>query len=84
MPYLSESEKRRVLGRIQSDYKGCPQCGPMGTGSALGEMVGLPILEKGIPSGVVPGPQIMPLLPVTCNSCGYTVLFPAMKYVDFE
>lgn len=84
MPYLSESDKTKVLGKLQRDYKGCPQCGSLGSGSSLGELVGFPMLEKGVPSGVVPGPQVMPMLPVTCNSCGYTSFFPAMKYVDFD
>ena len=80
MGVLSEVKKSNALAAIQQKYRGCPLCAPFGTRSSLGDVVALPLVEKGIPSGLTLGNQFMPVIPVVCENCGHTTFFSATKY----
>jgi len=82
MGALSESEKEGVLAKIRQQYKGCPDCSPIGGGSSMGDIVALSVVEKGIPSGLTLGSQFIPAIPITCNSCGRITFFAAGKYTE--
>jgi hypothetical protein len=84
MPLLTSDEKEKLITQLKGKYKGCPLCGSFGTGAIIGDVVSLSVLERGVPSGVVPGPQLIPTIPVICNSCGHTTLFAAGQYISIK
>ncbi len=86
MPYLSSSERDDILDRITEEWREnnttCPGCG--GRGADLDDLAALPLLERAVPRGIVPGSQMIPVLPLTCHDCGTVTLLAAKRYVDFE
>jgi len=75
-------EKQSALDAIQNKYRGCSNCGTQG--GSLGDVVGLQIMEKGIPSGIAPGNQILPVIPLTCSNCGSVILFQAKEFISVD
>ncbi len=82
MGLMSYGEQQKAIESVKGKYQACTNCGAQG--GTIGDIVGLSVLERGIPSGVVPGTQVVAVLPVTCRSCGHVTLFGAKEFVELE
>ncbi len=82
MGLMSYSEQQKAISTLKTKYRGCPNCGSSGGG--IGDIVGVPILERGIPSGVAAGNQLLAMLPLTCPDCGYVTFFAAKEFVELD
>ena len=82
MGLMSQSEKEQVVDWLRSRYHGCPHCNSKA--AEVGDVLGLPVMERTIPSGIGPGQQVALVLPVTCRDCRYTVLFAAKEFLDLD
>src|ERR1041384_2090633 len=61
MGLMNQTEKQKFLDHLQSRYQGCPHCHVKGGG--LGDVVGLPVMERGLPDGIAPGQQVQLAIP---------------------
>lgn len=85
MPFLNSSQKSKVLAKLQSRPFKCPnQCSVLGTQGEVGELIGLQLVEHGVPSGLALGNQFMPVIPVTCKTCGGIAWYSAASLVDLS
>lgn len=85
MPFLSSSQKSKILSKLQSRPYRCPnQCSALGSQGEVGELIGLQLVEHGVPSGHVLGNQFMPVIPVVCKSCGGIALHAAAALIDMN
>ncbi len=82
MGLMSHSEQQKAIETLKGKYPRCSNCGM--TGGNIGDILGLPVIERAIPSGVAPGTQVVAVLPVTCRSCGHMTLFGAKDFVELE
>ena len=82
MGLMNYSEQQKAIETLKAKHRGCPNCHSQG--AEISDIVGLPVLERGIPSGIAPGNQIMSLLPVTCRVCGCVLLFGAKEFVNLD
>ncbi|MFC1968275.1 hypothetical protein ACFLVX_02645 [Chloroflexota bacterium] len=82
MGLMDYGEKQAALEAIRGKYRGCSNCGTQG--GNLGDVVGLQIMEKGIPSGIAPGNQILPVIPLTCAQCGSIIFFQAKEFISVD
>ncbi len=80
MGLMNQSEKERFLEHLRSHYRGCPAC--HGQGANAVEVVSLPVLERVLPDGIGPGPQLVPVIPVVCSQCGHVALFKAADFIS--
>ena len=82
MGMMTYSDQQRAIETVKRKYRGCPNCAMQG--ASIGDIVGLAVLERAIPSGIAPGSQLLPVLPVICQSCGYFTFFAAKEFVELE
>ena len=73
MGLLQYSDQEKVIEWVKARYRGCPNCDTQGAN--IGDIVGIPIMERTIPSGIGPGQQIIWALSVSCTNCGHTSFF---------
>jgi ribosomal protein S27AE len=81
MGLMSSSNRQKALNMVERNYRQCPNCG-MRQPSMLDEVIGLPLLEQAIPSGVSPANRWIPVLQVQCKNCGILSFFLASEFVD--
>ena len=85
MPFLTSDQKNEAISEIRQRFKKCPNdCTVIGGSVEIGELIGLPLAERGVPSGVVLGGQFMPVVPVVCKNCGCVTWFTAAGLVDLD
>lgn len=85
MPFLNSSQKRSALAKLQSRPFKCPnQCSVFGSQAEMGEVIGLPLVEHGVPSGLALGNQFMPVIPVVCKNCGGIAWYAAATLTDLN
>lgn len=85
MPYLSSSQKDELLRKMRNRTFNCPnRCSAVGASAQIGDIVGLPVVEKGVPSGVVLGNQFVPAIPIICGNCGAIAFFSIAGLVDLN
>jgi len=80
---MNYEEQQKALQAVQRKYSRCPNCG-IAAGAEIGDVVGLPVMERTIPSGVGLGGQVIPALPVTCKNCGHISLFSAKEFITSD
>ena len=79
MGIMNDADKRRFIEHLSANARnGCVACG----GKALEavDVVSMPVLERGLPGGLVPGTQMVPCIPVVCQRCGHISLFKAVGF----
>lgn len=60
-------------------------CPILGGSVQVGDLVGLPMVERAVPSGVTLSTnQFLPAVPVVCGNCGCITWFSAAGLVDFN
>ena len=79
MTIMSESEQQEAREAIGRKYRGCPNCGT--SSATVGDVVALGFLDRAVPSGVALSDRFLAVLPLTCNSCGYTSSYEAREFV---
>lgn len=80
MGLLQYSDQKKVIEWVKSKYQGCPNC--RAQGANIGDILGLPVMERKIPKGIGPGQQMMLVLSINCPSCGHMTLFSAGDLKD--
>lgn len=80
MGLLQHSDQEKVIEWVKTRYRGCPNCAAQGAN--IGDIVGLPIMERTIPSGIGPGQRIVWALSVSCVNCGHMSLFNSNELKD--
>jgi len=76
---MSHEEQQQALEAVKRKYGRCPNCGS--PDAELTDIIGLPIMERAIPSGIGLGDQVFPVLPVTCVGCKHITLFQGKEFV---
>ncbi len=85
MPFMTSDQKDEAISQVRQRFKKCPNdCTVTGGSVEVGDLVGLPLVERGVPSGVVLGGQFMPVIPVVCKNCGCVTWFSAAGLVDLD
>jgi hypothetical protein len=82
MGIMNSSEKSKFADHLRKYPKPCAIC--HGTDFDIADVAGMPILERGIPSGVAPGNQTAGVIPVVCKTCSHITFFSAMKFTDLS
>ena len=82
MGLMNQADRKRFLDYLKNYYKGCPICHSQQ--ATLADVVSLPVVEKTIPEGIGPGPQMIVAVPVVCKTCGHVVLFNAKGFICEE
>lgn len=80
MGLMSYSERQKALEKLKTKYLQCPNC--RGRDAAIDDVVGLPVLERTIPSGIGPGDQVIAAVPVICANCDHITFFGAKQLLD--
>ena len=83
MPFLDPDQKEKLLERNRPRLRGCP-CSPSGANREVGDVASAPILERGVPSGIATGNQLIPMIPVLCKNCGLIQWYSANGLVDLS
>ena len=78
MGLMKRSEKEQFTDHLRTHFRGCSICG--GKNVDIGDVVSLPILERAVPSGIAPGTQLIPVIPVICGQCGAISTFKAAGF----
>ena len=85
MPVLSPAQKERLLTKMRARQFNCPnKCSPLGTSGEIGDVVGIPVVEHGVPSGLILGNQFLPVIPIVCKGCGAVAWFSTAGLVDLN
>jgi hypothetical protein len=82
MDTMSESDIEKAIEFVKKKYKGCPNCGALGV--HIHNIAGLPLLKRQEPSGFSIEKQIIAVLPLICDNCGYITLFAAKDIIPLE
>jgi predicted nucleic-acid-binding Zn-ribbon protein len=81
MPVMTESEHEDLISKLPTMLRGCPSCG----GSAVTfarDIIALPTLEHGVPSGYDLSDKPVAAIVVKCDSCGYLMLYRAEDHLN--
>lgn len=82
MGLMSSSEQQKALEKLKVKYAQCANCHM--PGGAITDIVGFPVLERTLPSGIGPGDQLIPALAVVCGNCGHMTFFAAKDFAQLE
>jgi hypothetical protein len=82
MGLMSAAERTRFMAHLNGTFIGCLVC--KGTDVAIEEVVLMPILERAIPKGVVPGSSGQTAIPLVCHKCKHIMLFDAADFTSLQ
>jgi ribosomal protein S27AE len=82
MDAMSLENINKAVEFVRKKYKGCPNCGELGV--HIHNVAGIPLVKKLDPSGYSIDDQIISVLPLVCDSCGYVTLFAAKDIIHLE
>lgn len=83
MSLISDKEREQLAKDLRGSIRSCSSCELEGD-LEVQQVVGIPTLERGLPSGLQQGDGFFPVVPVVCSSCGRTEFFSAMKYLYLD
>ena len=85
MGLLKQTHKDEIGRKLSQKAPNCrcPACRSNNFGIA-DELVGFPIIEKGVPTGIGPGDQLWVAFILQCMNCHHDMFFPVQGYLDVE